>query len=907
VNGQQVSTSNPFISSTFTNGQSVAMAATDANGCVYADNSNIRIMTVNPGPIVTLVSNAANNTICVGQDISFFASGGLTYEFFVNNVSQGTPSATSLFIVSNLQDGDEVTVIGTDQNGCAVESASVTVTVNPAPVATIASQQDPASCGALDGVVVAGVSGGTSPYTYQWAAGPASDTYSGLAAGSYYVTVTDAVGCESSISASLSDIGSTPVFLSSDATNNTTCETTPVTFTASGGDTYVFYVNGAIASNNNPFVTTTLQDGDIVAVTGFDLQLCAATSAPVQFTVNSQVQIAITSSINPSGCQATDGAANTITIGGTPQYTYLWTDGQTTANATNLSGGQWAVTVTDANGCTSTDVLSLSDVGATVAVLTASPLGLAICSGTEITFTGSGSLSYEFFLDGVSVGTTNPYINSALQDNETVALVATDVNGCVYTTAGLTYQVSALPTVVLTSVGSACENVEYIQLAGGSPVGGTYTVDYFGFPITAEYFFPGLAGPGNTAVIYEYVDPITGCAGTATDNFIVLAPPVVDLGPDATACVYTLDAGAGFASYLWSPSGDITQTTLASATANYVVRVEDATNGCFGWDTILLEILPIPTPFINPNDTVEFCSGGSISVSAALGYDSYAWSGGTASGQPNVQIINQPGTITLTVTNQEGCEGTVDVLAIENQPMMVSTIELIGTQPFCFGGSVVLDAGTGYASYLWNTGSTTSAITVLQSGSYWLTTLDPNGCIDSSLQATPVEILVWDPQPQVSVVADSLIVTDAVNYVGFQWFLNGNPIPGATQEFYVINPTGSGNYQVEATDANGCVGDSETFELTCCTGIDETAFDGSVNIYPNPTNGDFMVDITMNASHEFTLDLVDLVGKVIWTDGSIGTTDQIRKQYSVKELTNGVYFLRVTADNKMSVVKLIKQ
>jgi hypothetical protein len=239
--------------------------------------------------------------------------------------------------------------------------------------------------------------------------------------------------------------------------------------------------------------------------------------------------------------------------------------------------------------------------------------------------------------------------------------------------------------------------------------------------------------------------------------------------------------------------------------------------------------------------------------------------------------------------------------------MVVSSIEIIGTQPFCVGGSVVLDAGPGYASYLWNTGSTTSAITVLQSGSYWLSTMDPNGCIDSSLQATPVDILVWDPQPQVSVVADSLIVTDAVNYVGFQWFLNGDSIPGATQEFYVINPTGSGNYEVEATDANGCVGDSETFELTCCTGIDETAFDGSVNIYPNPTNGDFIVDITMNASHEFTLDLVDLVGKVIWTDATIGTTDQIRKQYSVKELTNGVYFLRVIADNKMSVVKLIKQ
>ncbi len=907
VDGQPTSTANPFSTTTLTNGQSVAATGTDLNNCTAT--GNIVIVTVNPGPIVSILSNAVNNTICVGQSMSFFASGALTYEFLVNGQSQGASSSTSLFLSSTLQSGDLVSVIGTDANGCDVESAAITVTVNPSPVVTIVNQVDPSSCGAADGSLTAEVTigTGTSPFTYQWAAGPASDIYTGLSAGSYFVEATDAAGCTATTTASLSDVGSSPVFLTSDAPNETVCGGIPVTFTATGATTYVFYVNGVQASTINPFVTTTLQDGDFVAVTGLDLQLCSATSSALQFTVLPEVQIGISNSLNPSGCQATDGAANTINIGGTPVYNYLWTDGQTTPNAVNLPGGQWAVTVTDANGCTATDAVSLSDVGATVAVLTASPLGLAICSGTEITFTGSGSLSYEFFLDGVSVGNTNPYINSALQDNETVALVGTDVNGCVYTTAGLTYQVSTAPAVGLTSVGSACENVEYIQLAGGSPVGGTYTVDYFGFPITAEYFFPGLAGPGNTAVIYTYEDPITGCAGTATADFVVFAPPVVDLGPDATACVYTLDAGAGFASYYWLPSGDITPTTVANATANYIVRVEDAVNGCFGYDTILLEILQIPTPFVNPNDTVEFCAGGSISVSAALGFNSYTWSGGTASGQPNVQIINQPGLITLTVTNPEGCEGTVDIFAIENQPMVVSSIEIIGTQPFCVGGSVVLDAGPGYASYLWNTGSTTSAITVLQSGSYWLSTMDPNGCIDSSLQATPVDILVWDPQPQVSVVADSLIVTDAFNYVGFQWFLNGDSILGATQEFYVINPTGSGNYEVQATDANGCVGDSETFELTCCTGIDETAFDGSVNVYPNPTNGDFIVDITMNASHEFTLDLVDLVGKVIWTDGSIGTTDQIRKQYSVKELTNGVYFLRVTADNKMSVVKLIKQ
>ncbi len=906
VNGQSSSTSNPYTTTTLTNGQSVAVTGTDINNCTAT--GNIVFVTVNPGPIVSLISNAVNNTICVGQSMSFFASGALTYEFFVNTVSQGPASSTSLFVSSTLNSGDVVTVVGTDANGCDVESAAVTVVVNPSPVVTIVNQVDPSVCAASDGELTADVTAGTgtAPFTYQWAAGPATPTYPGLNAGSYYVEVTDAAGCTAATSGSLSDVGSSPVFLTSDAANETTCEDYAVTFTATGATTYVFYVNGIQASTINPFVTTTLQDGDIVAVTGLDLQLCSATSAPLVFTVNPGVQIGITSSLNPSGCQATDGAANTLTIGGVPPYDYLWTDSQITPNASNLPAGQWAVTVTDQNGCSSTDAVSLSDVGATVATLDASPIGLAICGGTEITFTANGSLNYEFFINGVSVGTTNPYITSSLADGETIAVEATDVNGCVYVTSGLTYQVSNSPAVSLVSAGAGCANDNFVLLSGGQPLGGTYVVDYFGFPIEGDVFFPELSGPGLISVDYVYNDPVSGCPGTASGTFEVYAPPVVDLGNDTTACVYTLDAGAGFQSYLWSPSGDVTQTTVANATANYVARVEDV-NGCYGYDTILVVVLPIPNPVISPNDTVTYCAGGSVTVNAEIGFSSYTWSGGVATNQPNVQIINTPGTITLTVANSQGCEVSVDVLAIENEPMAVAQIEVIGEEPFCIGGSVVLDAGPGYASYLWNTGSTTSAITVTATGSYWLTTLDGNGCIDSSMQATPVDILVYDPQPQVAVVADSLIVTDAVNYVGFQWFLNNAPIPDATSEFYVINPTGSGNYEVQATDANGCVGNSETFELTCCTGISETAFDGRVEIYPNPNNGHFMVDITMNGTRSMFVELHDMVGKMVWSDGSIGITDQVRKQYDVTELPNGVYFLRVTADSQMSVMKLIKQ
>lgn len=907
VNAVTVGSTNPYTTTALTNGQSVAVTGTDANGCTAT--GNIVIMTVNPGPIITLVSNVPNETICVGQNISFFASGGVSYEFFVNSVTQGPASATNLFIGSNLQDGDVVSVVGTDANGCDVQSASLTVTVNSSPVAIISNQQPPTTCGASDGEIVAGATGGTTPYSFQWAAGPSAPTYSGLSAGSYFVTVTDAAGCTSSISASLSDVGSSPVFLSSDFPSGIVCGGVPVTFTATGATTYVYYVNGVLTSTVNPFVTSTLQDGDIIAVTGLDTQFCAATSAPVQFTVHPEITIGIVSSLSPSGCGQSDGQANTITIGGTPNYNYAWTNGQSTPNASGLPAGQWSVTVTDANGCSDSDVISLSDIGASVATLTANPTGTTICEGTSVTFTASGSVNYNFYLDGASVSTVNPYVNPNILNGQTIAVIATDANGCVYTTPGLEYTVNPAPVVNLPSVGPACSNDGVIELSGGLPVGGTYSVNYVfngnTFPVTGNLFFPELAGAGTTNVTYLFNDPVTGCVGSATTGIVVNAAPVVDLGDDVTACEFTLDAGAGFQSYLWCNNAT-TQTIVTTETGNYCVRVEDS-NGCFGSDTVLIVVLPLPQPALTPESPIAFCSGNSVTVSAPNGFSSYTWSFGAPTAQPNVINVSQSGNLTLTVVDGNGCIGTVSATVIENQPMAVSQIQIIGQQPFCNGGSVVLQVEQGYASYLWNTGSTTSAITVTQSGSYWLSTLDGNGCIDSSMQATPVEILVWNPQPLVDVVGSTLIVTNAQDFTQFQWLLNGNAIPGATQSQYTINPTGSGNYSVQVQDANGCSGTSQVYELTCCVGVEEVNFDGSVSVYPNPNNGAFTVEITLNTARTLTVEMYDLVGKVMWSDGTMGTTEQLRKQYDITTLPNGIYFLRVTADSQTSVVKVIKQ
>ena len=900
VDAQSVSTTNPYATTSLVNGQSVAATATDASNCTVT--SNIILPTVNPGPIILLISNDADTTICIGESITFFASGALTYEFFVDGVSQGAPSATTIFVSSSLTNGQVVSVVGTDANQCDVVSDGMMVTVNPSPTLAITNISHPTECGATDGAIVALATGGTPGYSYTWSTGNVGSTVAFLNAGSYFVQAVDDAGCSAVASASLSDVGSTPVTLATSAPTDTVCGGEAVVFTASGSTTYVFYVNGEPVSTVNPFMTDSLNDGDFIAVTGLDTMLCSATSDPVQFTVHPEVQIGIVSSLNPSGCGTSDGYANTITLGGVPAYDYMWSDGQTTSNAVNLVAGQWSVLVTDVNGCTDSDAVSLSDLGAPNVVLSADPSGLVICSDTEVEFTASGANVYEFFIDGVSAGTTNPYVNAAILDGQTIAVTGTDVNSCTGTSPGLTYQVNQTPSVLFTLPGTTCSNADVLELSGGSPTGGFYTVDYDGFPIIGDLFFPELAGSGPINVDYTYVDPSSGCSTTQSADYIVFPEPEVDLGNDTSVCTLTLDAGAGFISYEWAPTFDTTQTLQVSSTDVYEVTVEDA-NGCIGTDDILVVLTLLPAPVISPSGTVEFCIGDSVTLTAPAGYATYEWSNGSTDESVTLSASEM---ITLTVSNAQGCEVTSAIVeVIMNEPQPGAEITWDGPLEFCVGGSVTLDAGPGYASYLWNSGSTTQEVIIIETGTYTVIVLDGNGCIDSSMTADPVIVNVWDPEPELYQSGDSLIVTNASEFITYQWFVGSSPIPGATGPVHVI--TESGVYHVEVVDDEGCSGSSFNIEMTCCVGIEEAYFDGSVLVYPNPNNGHITLEISLNQHRDIHIGMYDMVGKQVWSDKEIGFTDQIRKQYDLSTLPDGVYFLRIYADDQMTVQKLIKQ
>ncbi|MGB1317711.1 MAG: SprB repeat-containing protein, partial [Flavobacteriales bacterium] len=699
-----VGTTNPYITTALVDGESIVATGTDGNNCTAT--SNIIYPIVNPGPTILLIVDDADTTICIGESLSFFASGALTYEFFVDGVSQGAPSATTVFVSSSLTDGQVVSVVGTDANQCDVASDGITVTVSASPTVSITATSDPTACGATDGAITAEATGGTPAYTYDWSNGGSGPTLAFLNAGSYFVEVTDDAGCTATTSASLSDVGSSPVTLTNTATSNTVCGGESVSFEATGAVTYVFYVNGQQVSTTNPFVTDTLMDGDIIAVTGLDTQLCSATSAPVTFTVHPEIQIGVVSQLNPSACGAADGEANTVTIGGVPPYTYLWTDGQLTPNAVGLTAGAYAVTVTDDNGCEASDAVALSDPGSLTVSVVATPSDLTICQGTSVEFVASGADTYEFFVDGNSVGTANPYTNSTIVDGQTIVATGTDANNCTATSASLTYTVLPLPAVSFSLPSNACTNDDELTLSGGSPAGGFYTVVYNGTPIVGDLFFPDLAGPGAINVDYTY-DAGNGCSSTMSDDYIVLQAPEIDLGNDTTVCGITLDAGAGYVGYDWS-NGGTTQTTEPDVTAAYEVTVEDA-NGCFGSDEIVVTINPIPSPSITPQGPIEFCIGDSAIVTADAGYDSYLWSNGAVTESATIYSSD---TVEVIVTNQFGCEATAEVITIMNEPQPGAVVTADGPLEFCIGDDVHLDAGDGYASYLWSHGSTTQVVTI---------------------------------------------------------------------------------------------------------------------------------------------------------------------------------------------------
>jgi len=440
------------------------VTVTDANGC---SNTASQSVTVNPNlPVsVSISSSDADNTICDGTAVTFTATptnGGTTpaYQWKLNgsNINGATSSA---YTTSSLNNNDEITVVLTSNEVCTsgnpATSNGITTTVNPnLPVSVSISSSD------ADNTICNGTSvtftatptnGGTSP-AYQWKlngsniSGATSSTYTTSALNNndeITVVLTSNEVCTSGNPATSNGITTTvnpnlpvSVSISSSDADNTICDGTAVTFTATptnGGTSPAYQwklngsnINGATSSS---YTTSTLANSDAIVVVLTSNEVCTsgnpATSNSISTTVNPILSVSVSITSSDADNTICDGTAVTFTAtptnGGTsPAYQWKLNgsniNGATSSNYTTSAlnnNDEITVVLTSNEVCTSGNPATSN--GITTAVnpnlpvsvsITSSDADNTICSGTAVTFTatptnGGTSPAYQWKLNGPQV------------------------------------------------------------------------------------------------------------------------------------------------------------------------------------------------------------------------------------------------------------------------------------------------------------------------------------------------------------------------------------------------------------------------------------------------------------------------------------------------------------------------
>jgi gliding motility-associated-like protein len=700
------------------------------------------VVTVNALPVPVISGNAS---FCVGNATTLNAGAGYSNYIWSNGATTQTV---------NINTAGTFTATVTNANGCT-GSVSKTTVVNPLPVPNITGITSICQGATTTFDAGAGYS------SYVWSTGSGGQMLNIGIAGTYTVTVTDANGCTGSDNINLA-VNALPTPAITGV--STFCQGGSSTLNAGGPYTNYLWSTGATTQ------TLSVNSGGnyIVTVTnGF-----GCTASTNQVVVVNALPVPVIAG-NASFCV---GSATTLNAGA-GYSNYIWSNGVTTQTVNINTAGTFTATVTNANGCTG----SASKTTIINPLPTPNVTGTtSICQGTSTTFdAGAGYSSYVW-----STGSGGQTLNMGIAGTYTVTV--TDANGCTGSD-NINLTVNPLPVPAITGNNDFCQGNSSTLNAGAG-----FTNYLWSNAATTQTINVNASG--------NYVVTVTnGFNCTASTNLLVtvhaLPNPVITGGTGICQGTFTiLNAGNNYANYSWS-TGETTQTINVNTGGNYTVSVTDI-NGCTNTSSTTMIVNPLPTPAVTGNNVV--CQGVSTTFDAGAGYSSYVWSTGAGGQTINTGIS---GTYTVTVTDVNGCTGS-DNINLTVNPLPVPAIT--GNNVFCQGNSSILNAGAGFNSYSWSTGSSAQNISVNTSGWYVVTVTNNFGCSASAHLYVTVNQL---PTPAITggtgICFGGSTTLDAGNgYSNYEWSI------GATTQTIVA--TNAGNYTVTVTDNNGCVNSANT-------------------------------------------------------------------------------------------------
>ena len=208
----------------------------------------------------------------------------------------------------------------------------------------------------------------------------------------------------------------------------------------------------------------------------------------------------------------------------------------------------------------------------------------------------------------------------------------------------------------------------------------------------------------------------------------------------------------------------------------------------------------------------------------------------------------------------------------------------------CSSDSLPVCATPGFASYAWSTGSSDSCTHATVAGNYYVSVTDVNNC---SAVSNSVAIAVY-PVSSVSILVNGDTLS-SYNADSYQWYLNGNPLYGDTNFYYVA--TRSGDYYVQETDTNGCKVQSNEISITGITNLRETG----VAIYPNPSTGNWQLIVTDELIGA-TIEISDENGRVIFKSQIKNVVSRLSP-----DVPAGIYLLKITSLSEMITRKVIRE
>ncbi|MCP4121547.1 MAG: T9SS type A sorting domain-containing protein, partial [Bacteroidetes bacterium] len=689
--------------------------------------------------------------------------------------------------------------------------------------------------------------GGVAPYSFQWSAGQSGQTATGLSAGTYQLTVSDANGCTL---VQQVDIPFENDFIIDVATQDVVChgESTGSILVSGWGGTPLYtyeWSNGTVETETSPNAGSEIfnLNAGTYYVTVSDAAGCTIVES-VEITEPPELLVNVNTT--QTGCQGENtGTATADISGGTPPYTYTWSNGSTTPSVTDLEAGEYWLMIMDANYCTLVKSFEITESeGLTIEINSTNVLCGETNTGVATANVIGGTPPYTY---AWNTGASTQTISDLPPGTYTV--VVSDANGC-----------GDFEMVTITEVGDVAIQINADQIScfgtndgvvSALVSGGTPPYDYLWNTGAVSSTLTNLESGAYSVTVTD----VNNCSSSAMATLLQPASVNISLSGTSVSCYGYSDGSASVSvsggtppyNYLWS-SGQTTPLITGLTAGVYEIIITD-NSGCIS--SANFTILQ-PQELIITTDVTNAACGNAGAISAIVTGGTppyqYEWSNGqTASTADNLSAD----TYSLTVSDANGCvvAASATVLSSDDLSCVVNVVSEISTSNGS-DGTVSADAlgGTTPYSYLWSNGQSAQTISDLPEGTYTVTITDTEGCTTScSVTLTapedcenltdPGEIGVdqylcgpgGDPDPIVNIEFPS----GGSGNIQYMWMTYNEPvpfspniwqaIPDETGPSYDPGPVFETTYFIRCARREGCPNFIETEAVTVEVGEEVVA------------------------------------------------------------------------------------